>query len=233
MPLPTSLAPDANGQDPACKNAVMGTFSGWSVGFRRVLGAVGIGVLGLFAPVTLVPAASAHAGLESVSPADGATLTKAPTKVVLTFAEDIASIGTVVKVTGPAGSVVSGSRVVSGPKVTQPLSADLVSGAYTVTFRVVSADGHPVSGTTHFTLNLPAPTTTATAVATASPTPTVPVVTATAGPSSANVPGTPLVEAPSSGPGPLGWGIGAVVVVGLGVALARARRRSSAKAPLG
>lgn len=191
--------------------------------------ALAVGILGVVGLVLLAPGASAHAALESVSPADGATLTKAPTQVVLTFGEDIATIGSVVKVTGPQGSAVSGAVVVKGPKVTQALSADLVSGAYTVTFRVVSADGHPVSGTTRFTLDLPVPTTTAPPVVTASPSPTGPVATAAPSPGSTNVAGTPLVEDNPSGPSLLGWGVGAVVLVALGLAIARSRRQASSQ----
>ena len=110
-------------------------------------------IAGLVAPAVL-----AHAQLRSSDPADGATL---PTTdaVTLTFNEDINADFVQVTVSGPAGDpVAAGDPVVAGPVVTQPV-APTAAGAHTVTFRVVSADGHPVSGSIAFTLTAPAGTT--------------------------------------------------------------------------
>ena len=122
-----------------------------------VLGAVLGVLLGMFGVAT----ASAHATLESSVPADGANLPAPPDRVTLTFGEDIATVGVAVLVTGPTGTVTSGAPGVRGPVVTQRLTPGLSAGAYAVTFRVVSADGHPVSGQIHFTVGVPASTTTA------------------------------------------------------------------------
>jgi len=76
-----------------------------------------------------------------------------------------------------------GSPVVDGATVTQPLSGDVTGLAdATVTWKVVSSDGHPISGTFAFTAEgaapAPSPTETtetspATPTADPSPTPTV------------------------------------------------------------
>jgi methionine-rich copper-binding protein CopC len=94
--------------------------------------------------------ASAHASLVRTSPADGSTVATAPRTVSLTFSENVGSA--FVAVTAPDGSPVRTSRVRS---VDEKVSASVAStdqrGTYTLAYRVVSADGHPISGTVAFT----------------------------------------------------------------------------------
>jgi hypothetical protein len=140
-------------------------------------------LLGVLSSLALAGSADAHAELRSTSPANGARLTQAPTQVVLTFSEAVSSSFATVVVTDGAGrSVSAGPAAVRGAVVTQRLAAGLATGSYTVAFRVVSDDGHPVSDLTTFTLALPvsqgdsttAGVPTATPLATASsPTPAV------------------------------------------------------------
>lgn len=117
------------------------------------LGALTVLVTSLLALSVLstlfMPAASAHAGLVSIDPADGSTVTDAPTRVVLTFDEQVTTPAVVV-VTGPDGRKVSSDRTrVVGTIVA--VDTDLSApGRYTVAFRVVSADGHPVAKQTSF-----------------------------------------------------------------------------------
>lgn len=114
-------------------------------------------VLGLVS--TAVPAA-AHDQLLSSAPADGETLTTAPTELALTFNAELAAIGTAVLVAAPDGTdVTAGEPVTAGTGVTVPLAPGLTGGAYQVTWRVTSSDGHPIEGTFTFTLDLPQPTT--------------------------------------------------------------------------
>jgi len=136
-----------------------------------------LGVLvGMLLPLLAATGAQAHAVLRSISPADGAQLTQAPTQVVLTFDEAVSTSFATVTVTDASGhSVVSGRTQVDDAKVTQALKGDLQSGKYTVAYRVVSDDGHPVSDKTTFTLALPAadtPTSTASASTPPAVTPT-------------------------------------------------------------
>jgi methionine-rich copper-binding protein CopC len=96
--------------------------------------------------------ASAHSGLVSTDPGDGATIDSAPHQVTLTFNEAPQSLGTEIVVLGPDGNQVSqGEPVVADVSVTQPLQADLPAGAYAIQWRVTSADGHPLSGELSFT----------------------------------------------------------------------------------
>jgi methionine-rich copper-binding protein CopC len=170
--------------------------------------------------------ASAHATLRSMTPAAGSTVRTAPTEVVLTFNEPISSsFATVLVTDAKGGSVASGKPVVSGETVTQKLQP-VGSGRYTVAFRVVSEDGHPVSQKASFTVALPAPTTSAPA-STPSSAPSSSAATASAPPSTA---ASATVAESDDGPSTaLVWGLGVVVVAAVaGAALAwRKRRRSS------
>jgi methionine-rich copper-binding protein CopC len=90
-----------------------------------------------------------HARLAASAPADGSTVATAD-EVVLTFSEEVNPSFVAVTVEGPGGDETDGGEVVDGRDVTQPLTTDLGAGEHVVTFRVVSADGHPVSGTVTF-----------------------------------------------------------------------------------
>ncbi len=95
-------------------------------------------------------AASAHDVLESTSPAAGSTVPRMPERVSLTFSEAPLSIGTQVVVTGPAGAMQQGAPTIEGRVLTQAIAPSAPAGSYTVTYRVTSDDGHPVSGSFAF-----------------------------------------------------------------------------------
>lgn len=98
------------------------------------------------------PAAAHNALLES-RPGDGEKLERGPDDVLLRFNQEAQDgYGTVV-VTGPEGGQwQDGELRVSGATVTQPLRPLGPAGTYDVAWRVISADGHPVSGTFGFTV---------------------------------------------------------------------------------
>ncbi|MEO7423178.1 MAG: copper resistance CopC family protein [Ornithinibacter sp.] len=98
----------------------------------------------------------AHTQLLATTPEDGSTVTAA-TEVVLKFSEDVNPDFVKVVVKGPGGVEADGAPVVAGVDVTQALAADLPEGTHEVTYRVVSTDGHPVSGSITFTTTM-APT---------------------------------------------------------------------------
>ena len=138
-------------------------------------------LLGVLAQVVFAVGADAHTALKTVSPADGSRLTTAPTQVVLTFDDPISETFATVTVTGPSGSVGTGRAAVDGAVVTQALCSGLADGRYTVAFRVVSADGHPVSDTTTFQLAAsPSPSATTGATPSAGSSSPAPSATATA-----------------------------------------------------
>lgn len=91
--------------------------------------------------------ASAHDELIATDPAVGAAVAQAPSAVTLTFSENVLPTGAAIEVSGADGVAWStGDVSISGAQVRRPLRAGAPAGAYTVTWRVVSADGHPVSG---------------------------------------------------------------------------------------
>lgn len=77
--------------------------------------------------------------------------------VVLSFSNDIMSVGTEIVVTDAAGnSVTKDAPEVVGRDVTQALVTPLKTGAneeYHVIWRVVSSDGHPIQGEYYFAVN--------------------------------------------------------------------------------
>ncbi|MET0451773.1 MAG: copper resistance CopC family protein [Mycobacterium sp.] len=98
--------------------------------------------------------ATAHTGLASSDPAKDATVTGSPDAIVLTFTEDInPSFAHIVVSSADGRNWVSGSPRVEGSRLTASVAADRPgNGEYTVGYRVVSADGHPVTGSFGFTI---------------------------------------------------------------------------------
>ena len=62
---------------------------------------------------------------------------------------------TTVTVTGPGPAGDRGAPLVEGATSTVALDGTRCNGAYTVAYRVVSSDGHPVQGSYSFTLAVP------------------------------------------------------------------------------
>lgn len=90
--------------------------------------------------------ASAHATLVGSDPKDGASLGSEPSTVTITFNEDVSSPAQL-QVTAPDGTTLTdGEPSIDGTKVRQSVGASGQAGTYTLAYRVVSADGHPVSG---------------------------------------------------------------------------------------
>ncbi len=112
-----------------------------------------------------VGVAAAHTSLVGSDPAKDASVASPLTAVVLNFSEEINPAFADVAVTSADGrNWVSGSASVEGPRLTVAVGPErLTNGLYTVSYRVVSADGHPVSGSYTFTIagvpERPSPTT--------------------------------------------------------------------------
>jgi len=163
--------------------------------------------------VTALPA-SAHDQLISTSPADGATVDRLPSEVTLTFGQVVLDTdgGTRVKVTDASGATIStGPTVVTDNVVSQRVAGG-AAGTVTVLWRVVSADGHPVSGEFSFDVR---------EAASSAPPATVAPRTGTAQPSPSPAPA-------SASPAPVIWviaGILVVVIVIVVIALLVTRRR--------
>jgi copper transport protein len=95
--------------------------------------------------------ASAHSELVSSTPANGTRLAHAPQQVTLGFTEGINLIPGGLQLLDTRGDKVpTAAPTVQGNTITWPMPANLGSGAYVVNWRIISADGHPVSGAFSF-----------------------------------------------------------------------------------
>ncbi|WP_433158018.1 copper resistance protein CopC [Kribbella sp. CA-247076] len=95
--------------------------------------------------LTAVPAA-AHAILLGTDPKNDAVLPTAPAAITLTFNEQVGVWPTSVSVFAPDGERLSTDVRSVDTKVVAQLPSGLERGTYTITWRVTSADDHPVSG---------------------------------------------------------------------------------------
>lgn len=159
--------------------------------------------------------AEAHTSLTGATPAKGSTVARPPARIVLGYADPVRFPGVVV-LDAHGGHHESGKARAAGNKVTEQVAGALAPGVYTVGWRVVSEDGHPVTGEYRFTV-----------AAGASPSASLPVSAAPAAPASSGPAGQPAGPARhSSGRGWL-WVGGAAAVVAAavgGVSLLRRRR---------
>ncbi|MFI6239493.1 copper resistance protein CopC [Micromonospora sp. NPDC050795] len=115
---------------------------------------LGAAVLAVLVAV-LIPAspAWAHNSLRTATPARDATLPSAPTEVTLEFMQRLDPAFTTIVLTDAAKrKLPTGEPVVTGAKSTIQVTDTLPNGTYTVAYRVVSVDGHPVQGSYPFTV---------------------------------------------------------------------------------
>jgi len=123
---------------------------------RIVLGCAGV-LVGLLA-VLLGPAApaSAHAALVGTDPGTGTIVPDAPDRVTLTFSESVQLLSGKIQVLAPDGSRADqGQPRQAGNTVTIPLRSGGGRGTYLVSFRVISADSHPVGGSFSYSVGAP------------------------------------------------------------------------------
>lgn len=160
--------------------------------------------------------AGAHSFVVGSDPADGSSMATGPSSVTVTFNEPIQTGFDTLTVVGPDGNLWStGDTRIDGAAASVDVRPLGPAGTYTIGFRVISADSHPVSGSRSFAL------TTA-----GSGTPGPPA-------DSAAVSTTPGATGGSGGGVPA-WVfvVGAVVVFGGGLVLAlRSGRRAAPRGP--
>lgn len=112
-------------------------------------------LLGSAAPV------SAHAALRATTPGDGTVLETAPRELTLSFTESVGLLEGSVRVLDPENHRVGTEEARHGEDgddtVRVALPDGLGEGTFTVAWRVVSADSHPVSGVFTFSVGEPTP----------------------------------------------------------------------------
>ena len=95
----------------------------------------------------------AHASLVSANPTVSKILTKQPTQIKLTFDDNLMKLGNSnqIKVTDASGvAFTKGQTLVKDATVSVQLKKLTHFGRYKILYRVVSADGHPVSAFYYF-----------------------------------------------------------------------------------
>ncbi|MEU6207349.1 copper resistance CopC family protein [Micromonospora musae] len=94
----------------------------------------------------------AHGATRPIAPADGAALPDAPRQVAVAFAAEISRVGAVT-ITDRAGrDWADGRPAVQGATLTQQVATGMPDGGYRISWRATFTDGHPVAGTSEFTV---------------------------------------------------------------------------------
>ncbi|WP_326796976.1 copper resistance protein CopC/CopD [Streptomyces sp. NBC_01808] len=132
----------------------------------RALGALCAAVAAVLC--VLVPGATpaaAHAALTGTDPAEGSVVQEAPQAVTLDFSEGVQLADDAIRVLDPDGNDVTkgGAAHVDGnaKTATAALRPGLPDGTFTVVWKTVSADSHPISGAFTFSVGKPSKTTVA------------------------------------------------------------------------
>lgn len=104
--------------------------------------------------VLMAPTGSAHADLQVSTPEDGESLEVAPEEIRLTFSEELFEELVEISILDAAGDLYSTIKLEQTPPpgtdVIFPWPPQTPPGEYSIAYRVVSADGHPVTGTISF-----------------------------------------------------------------------------------
>ncbi len=158
-------------------------------------------------------AADAHDELTGSNPAEGATVEVLPPTLELDFSNVPSGIGAQVQVLDEAGTDwADGPVSIVDRAASQPLRPGAPAGAYTVNWRVVSSDSHPIEGTFAFR--------------TQQGSTTVPDAVSTAGPVDAQ--DAPDNETQTAGVSDFPWSIvlmiAALVVIAVALAVTARRR---------
>ncbi|WP_328710627.1 copper resistance protein CopC [Microbispora hainanensis] len=120
---------------------------------RRRLRVLAMPLLALLSVLLIATPAQAHDVLVGSDPKDGAVLGTMPSTVTLTFDQAVRRDFARMAVTGPDGAhYEQGEITVDGRNVSIGVRTGTPSGDYAIGYRIVSNDGHPVTGAVKFTV---------------------------------------------------------------------------------
>lgn len=130
--------------------------AGWTAAGRTVKGhaaagravvRAGAGLAMLALVILPASPAQAHAALLNTNPVQGSIVQVAPEQVELTFSEAISPVNEKIRIVGPDGKRAdTGTPQVDGAVLRIKMKENPARGTYLVSFRVISADSHPVPG---------------------------------------------------------------------------------------
>lgn len=112
-----------------------------------------LGLIVLLIALAVAPRAHAHATLIAAEPADGAMLAQAPTTLTLRFNEPVSPL--VMRLVRPSGATEPLTVIAANGDQIAITPPALGQGTHALSWRVVSADGHPVGGTLLFSVGAP------------------------------------------------------------------------------
>jgi copper transport protein len=105
--------------------------------------------------VLLAAPAGAHASLVSTDPAEGSVLDEAPEVITLTFNEPVTLSAASAVLYDATGDEVPAQARSSDEVVSVVPGEDLADGTYVLSYRVISTDAHPISGSLIFSVGAP------------------------------------------------------------------------------
>lgn len=188
---------------------------------RRLLTVLLLACTALLGAVT---PAQAHNVLIGSDPKDGAELATGPETITLTFDQPVRQGFAQISVTGPGGTRwEDGTTTVDRTKVSVRVKDLGPAGEYAVGYRILSADGHPISSKIIFTLTAPGP---ASGQASAEPAP----VASAAAPQDPGL-GAQAAEAAQNGGAGMAvlWIAGSLVLLGGATIVAMRRTKENAR----
>ncbi|GAA4583800.1 hypothetical protein GCM10023194_22030 [Planotetraspora phitsanulokensis] len=120
-------------------------------GRSPIMRVAAVALVACAATLLIATPARAHNVLIGSDPRQGAVLATMPGKVTLTFDQAVRRDFARIAVTGPDGArYEQGDVGVSGNGIFVALRGQGPSGTYSIGYRIVSNDGHPVTGTVSF-----------------------------------------------------------------------------------
>ena len=204
---------------------------------RQILALLGLTLAAVAAVALLAPSASAHSELKSSNPAQGQVVPEVPDQVELNFNQQIAPEFAAVAL-GPRKGCASSPLEVSvqGATVTATVTDETAkedqSGRWQLSYRVTSADGHPIEGSIDFVVRPPKPQP-AESPTDSSTDSSMPPVTTEAGPPSSTGSGSSSAENPRTTASDSSWTstlvLGSIALVVTVSALVFLKRRSDAE----
>ncbi len=111
-----------------------------------------LALLATVASAAPAPALATHARLVSVSPSDGERLDQPPARILLTFDETVPAEFAQVVLTRDGTRVAVATPTASGATLTAAITGATGPGSYRISWRATTADGHPASGESGFTV---------------------------------------------------------------------------------
>nr|WP_263323212.1 copper resistance CopC family protein [Neobacillus sp. Marseille-Q6967] len=98
---------------------------------------------------------SAHSHLEDSTPQNGEVLTESASNITLTFETNIEATSTFTLLDAEGKTVTLPEVQINGSQLGAQLETNLPNGAYTIHWKIIGEDGHPLEGDIPFSVDIP------------------------------------------------------------------------------